>query len=87
MTTSKSLAELRAENVRRAAAAGVGAGDRSELEMGIRPGLPRRKKPRKVKAGQVKRAKAKRPPFGSRAGDATAQWQRLPGSFENGKRR
>jgi hypothetical protein len=87
MTNAKSLAELRAENMRRSVAAGVGAGNQSELEMGNRPGLPRRKKRRKVKAGKKKSGKAKPPPFGSRAGDATAHWRRLPGSFENGKRR
>jgi hypothetical protein len=87
VANSKSLTDLRAENLKRAAAAGVAAGDRSELELGNRPGLPRRKKRRKVKAGKAARGKAKAPPMGSRAGDATAQWRRVSGSFENGKRR
>jgi hypothetical protein len=87
MTMSKTLAELRAENLRRAAAAGVAVGVRSELELGNRPGLPRRKKHRKAKAGKTARKKAKAPPMGSRAGDATAQWRRISGSYENGKRR
>lgn len=95
MADLRRIASLRAQNIEKSIAAGVPVGARSELEMRIAPGIRRKRtikttrfKPdASVKPKSKLRRKKRRVEFPGSKWDLMNRWRRLPGSFENGKRR
>jgi hypothetical protein len=84
MVSIHRVAKLRRQNIERSKAAGAAVGEYSELD---RPQAPKVRR-RRLKRGAPKRVQERKSNSTIRAeSDAMFGYRRLPGSFENGKRR
>jgi hypothetical protein len=81
------IKKMRDQYQERARAAGIPFGDRSELDTQTPQQVRKRKKRRrKTKVGRKRKRVGYNASHASPA-DAITRWRRMPGSFENGKRR